>query len=123
MESNLRENLKNRLMNGEFSCKKELTLSIISGKWKSAIVYHLGHDGTLRYGELKRRLDPSVSHRVLTKQLRELEQDGIIARKTYPTVPPRVDYFVTDMGLTLLPLLNELLDWGEAHIDFYRKML
>jgi len=123
MERTLRDHLKTRFTHGEFTCKKELTLSIISGKWKSAIVYYLGHQGTLRYGELKKYLDVSVSHRVLTKQLRELEQDGIIARETYPTVPPRVEYSITPLGLTLLPLIEQLLDWGEAHIEYYRELL
>ena len=79
------------LSNKTFNCEKELTLSIISGKWKLPIMWHLGKEGTKRYGELK-SLIPGITQRMLVSQLRELEEDLIVQRKVYPVVPPKVEY-------------------------------
>ena len=95
-------------------CAVEATLSLIDGKWKGVILYHL-LEGTLRFGELRRRM-PNVTQRMLTNQLRELEEDGLIARKIYAQVPPRVDYSMTERGRSLQPVITALKSWGDANI-------
>ena len=117
----LREYLNKRLLNGEFNCEKELTLSIISGKWKIVILWHLGHEGAHRFGELF-RLFKNISNRILTKQLRELEQDGIIERHIYDENPPRVEYFMTERGMTLLPIVDAMFDWGKKNMTYYADL-
>ena len=117
----LREYLLRRLLNGEFNCEKELTLSIISGKWKIVILWHLGHEGSHRFGELF-RLFKNISNRILTKQLRELELDDIIDRIDYQENPPRVEYSMTRRGMTLLPLVDAMFDWGKKNMVYYAGM-
>lgn len=95
-------------------CPVELALELIGGKWKGVILYHL-LDGTRRFNEL-RRMMPAVTQRMLTLQLRELEEHGVIARTVYPEVPPRVEYALTDFGRTLQPVLAGLRDWGLAYM-------
>ena len=117
----LRAYLKRRLLNGEFNCEKELTLSIISGKWKIVILWHLGHEGPHRFGELF-RLFKNISNRILTKQLRELEQDNIITRNVFDENPPRVEYLMTARGMTMLPIVDAMFDWGKENMSFYAKL-
>lgn len=95
-------------------CMVEATLSLIDGKWKGVVLYHL-LDGTLRFNELRRRL-PNVTQRMLTNQLRELETDGLIARKVYAQVPPKVEYSLTTLGRSLQPVMAALKAWGDANI-------
>lgn len=117
----LREDLQKRLLNGEFNCEKELTVSIVSGKWKIVILWHLGHEGPHRFGELF-RLFKNISNRILTKQLRELEQDGIIERRIYDEVPPKVEYLMTERGMTLLPIVDAMFDWGRVNMSYYAML-
>ncbi|MBX9768370.1 MAG: helix-turn-helix transcriptional regulator [Bdellovibrionales bacterium] len=91
-------------------CPVEATLDVIGGKWKGVILYHLLGD-TIRFGEL-RRIVPDVTQRVLTKQLRELEAVGIVHRKVYAEVPPKVEYSLTPLGKTLSPIIKAMRDWG-----------
>ncbi|MFN8924429.1 MAG: winged helix-turn-helix transcriptional regulator [Rhodospirillales bacterium] len=86
---------------------------MIGGKWKALILYHL-RDGPRRFGEL-RRLIPAVTQRMITQHLRELEADGIIHREVFAVVPPRVDYSLTGTGRSLIPILEAMAAWGEAH--------
>lgn len=95
-------------------CPVEAALERIGGKWKGVALYHL-LEGTKRYNELKRDVG-SVTQRMLTKQLRELERDGLIVRKVYPVVPPRVEYSLSEKGRTLEPILLALRDWGMSHV-------
>jgi DNA-binding HxlR family transcriptional regulator len=95
-------------------CVVEATLALIDGKWKGVVLYHL-LDGTLRFGEIRRRL-PDVTQRMLTNQLRELEEDGLISRKIYAQVPPRVEYSLTERGRSLEPVISALRSWGDANI-------
>jgi DNA-binding HxlR family transcriptional regulator len=118
----LRYEIERRLRNHEFTCEKELTMSIISGKYKIVIIWHLGNEGPHRYGELF-KLFPGISDRILTKQLRDLEQDGIISRKVYPVVPPKVEYLLTDLGKTILPIVNEMWRWGKENMQYYYEKL
>lgn len=100
---------------GQYSCPVEATADIIGGKWKTVILYYL-FQGPKRFNEL-RRLLPLVTQRMLTRQLRELEQDGIVHRKIYQEVPPRVEYSLTSFGTSLGPIIVHMRDWGEGYMD------
>lgn len=89
------------------------TLSLISGKWKMVILYLLAENGIIRFNEL-RRLIGAVAFKTLSAQLKELESDGLILRKEYPQVPPRVEYSLSEKGKTLIPVLEAMCDWGAA---------
>ena len=93
----------------------DATLAVIGGKWKPLIIYEL-NDETLRFSQLLDRLQPRVTQRMLTKQLRQMEEDGLIIRKVYTQVPPKVEYSLTDMGKSLLPILDQLCAWGSEHM-------
>jgi len=86
---------------------------VIGGKWKSVILWHLKRGGR-RSGELQ-RLIPGITRKMLTQQLRELERDGVVSRKVFGVVPPKVEYSLSEYGRTLRPLLEELCDWGKRH--------
>jgi DNA-binding HxlR family transcriptional regulator len=95
------------------TCPITATLTIIGGKWKPIIIWHL-RESCLRFGELQRMI-PGVTQKMLTQQLRELESDGIVHREIYPVIPPKVEYSLTQSGRTLLPILLEMARWGKAH--------
>ncbi len=90
----------------------ELALSILGGKWKMPILWRL-KDRVMRYAELKRSIG-RVTHKVLAEQLHELERDGLISRTVYASVPPKVEYCLTDKGRTAVPLIERLREWGMA---------
>lgn len=90
--------------------KFETVVQMIGGKWKLRIVYMLAFHETLRYGELKRLLEP-ITYKMLTAQLKELEKDGLINRKEYHQIPPKVEYSMTEMGRDLQPIVRELYNW------------
>ena len=92
----------------------EATIAAVSGKWKILILWRLG-DRTRRYGELKRLL-PEITEKMLISQLRELERDGILQRKSYGELPPRVEYALTPHGQNLRPVLEAMCGWGQDHI-------
>ena len=94
-------------------CPVEAALELIGGKWKGVALFHL-IDGRKRFNELK-RLAGTVTQRTLTKQLRELEADGLISRTVHPVVPPKVEYALTEKGATLTPILHALRAWGLKH--------
>lgn len=95
-------------------CPVMTTLAVIGGKWKPAILWELQNHQVLRFGALKRFI-PDITQKMLTQQLRELEADGIVRRKIYPEVPPRVEYRLTEYGQTLRPILDEMAGWGLGH--------
>jgi DNA-binding HxlR family transcriptional regulator len=92
----------------------QATLNVLGGKWKLLILWHLKDTGK-RYSELK-RLIPEISEKMLIQQLRELEKDAIINRKTLSEMPPKVEYSFTDYGKTLIPVLQPLCEWGQEHL-------
>ncbi|MDS0525500.1 helix-turn-helix transcriptional regulator [Clostridium sp. SHJSY1] len=94
----------------------EYTLSIIGGKWKMRILYQLAHSHLLRFNELKRNI-PGITHKMLSAQLKELESDGIVIRKEYPQVPPKVEYFLSERGKSLMPVLDSMCCWGIKQKD------
>ncbi|WP_379156228.1 winged helix-turn-helix transcriptional regulator [Paenibacillus sp. sgz5001063] len=87
------------------------TMSIIGGKWKMVILYLLAERQPVRFNEMKRQLG-SITYKTLSSQLKELEADGMVKRREYPQVPPKVEYRLTDKAETLLPVLEQLCDWG-----------
>jgi DNA-binding HxlR family transcriptional regulator len=97
-------------MKDHFGCPVQATSNTIAGKWKVLIVWHLSF-GTRRFAEI-RDLLPGVSEKVLTAQLRELERDGIIRRLISDSIPPRVDYMLSDAGNELIPVMEAMCNWG-----------
>jgi len=97
----------------------ENTMRIIGGKWKPVILCHLKH-GKMRTGQLRRAI-PNITQKMLTQQLRELEDDGIVDRKVFNQIPPKVEYSLTDYGHSLNKILEELCVWGENDIDMRKE--
>jgi DNA-binding HxlR family transcriptional regulator len=91
----------------------QTTLNVIGGKWKPLILWNL-RENKLRFSELNRRID-GITQKMLTQQLRELEHDGLVSRKIYPEIPPKVEYAITPYGKTLQPVLKSMCAWGEKH--------
>ncbi|MET9487716.1 helix-turn-helix domain-containing protein [Nocardia sp. NPDC006630] len=98
-----------------YYCPVEVTVDLIGGKWKPVILAHL-KEGVRRYGEL-RRLMPSTSEKMLIQQLRELEAAGLVRRTVFGTVPPQVEYDLTEEGWSLVPVLTALYEWGEKRCE------
>ena len=90
------------------------TLSLISGKYKMTILYCLSEFNLVRYNELKRFIG-TISHKTLSLSLKELEADGLVSRKEYPQIPPKVEYSLSKRGQSLIPILDALCEWGEQH--------
>lgn len=105
--------MKRKNFNHGPACAVEVTLDFIDGKWKGVILFHL-QGGLRRFGEL-RRLMPGITQRMLTKQLRALEDDGLVTRTVYAEVPPRVEYALSEMGERLRPVIDALRTWGIEH--------
>ncbi len=101
-----------------FNCSMELTLDLIGGKWKPILIFHIGNLGVVRYGELD-RLIPSMSKRVLSRELRELEASNIIKREAFEEKVLRVEYSLTEAGIEVLPILNSLNEWGSRYNSKY----
>ncbi len=99
-----------------FQCPMELTMSIIGGKYKAIILWHL-IDNTLRYNEIQKFI-PKATPKMLSQQLKELESDGIINRKMYPVVPPKTEYSLTELGKSLIPIIQSLENWGDGYFKY-----
>ncbi len=96
-------------------CPVTFTMSKIGGKWKPIILFMISN-GINRFGILQRNID-GISKQMLTKQLREMETDGILNRVIYAEIPPRVEYFITELGFSLMPIIKSMKKWGEEHND------
>ena len=110
------EDRLNKISCSNYKCEIELTLEIISGKWKALILWNLGNYGIIRFNEFKRRI-PEITQKMLTQQLRDLENNKLISRKIYPQVPPMVEYSLTELGENLIPILEEMDKWGKNYIS------
>lgn len=99
----------------EYNCSVDVTLAVIGGKWKPAILWHL-KKRTLRFSELQRKF-PGTTRKMLTQQLRELESDGLIRREVFAQVPPKVEYSFTDMGRSICPVLDLMFRWGKQFAE------
>lgn len=116
----MQKQCKIKELNGKkYQCFFELTLKIFGGKWKPIILYQLSLEGIMRFGELRKSI-PDVTERMLTKQLRELEADGIIHRKVFRQVPPKVEYSLKSQGVSLIPILLQMREWG---VDYERALV
>lgn len=108
----------NKVSCSNYRCEIEVTLEIISGKWKALLMWNLGNEGVIRFNEF-RRLIPGITQKMLTQQLRALEEDGLINRKVYNQVPPMVEYSLTEEGQELIPILELMDGWGKKHVERY----
>ena len=99
------------VMTPRMNCAVDATMSVIEGRWKTVILCKLHNNGPMRFNQLMKEID-GVSPRILTKQLKEMESDGIISRVAYSEMPPRVEYSLTDKGRSLGPILKAMADWG-----------
>jgi DNA-binding HxlR family transcriptional regulator len=97
------------------NCPAEITLGVISGRWKFLILWHL-FQGTKRFSELLRGID-GITQKMLTQKLREMERDDVIHRRVYPQVPPKVEYSLTPLGQSLKSVLDSMCEWGIKHRD------
>jgi DNA-binding HxlR family transcriptional regulator len=100
-------------------CAVEAAIGLIDGKWKSVVLFHL-LEKTMRFNEIRRQL-PNVTPRMLTNQLRELEDDGLVERKVYAQVPPKVEYSLSPLGRSMEPILLALKAWGDANLDRFGR--
>ncbi len=98
----------------EISCPVTATMQVLGGKWKAILINAIYHTSPARFGELKRSVK-GITQSMLTQQLRELEEDGLISRKIYAEIPPRVEYTLTEFGLTLSPIMQSMAKWGEEY--------
>ncbi len=98
-----------------YICPVEAAMDVIGGKYKAQIVYEL-INGTRRYNEIQKAV-PQATPRMLAKQLKELEEDGVIKRVLYPVVPPKTEYSLTEVGKTLVPIVEALCKWGEHYFE------
>lgn len=105
----------------EATCEIEVAFEVIGGKWKPLIIWYLGEYGTLRFAQLQ-HLILDITHRILTKQLRELEEHGLVVRKVYPEVPVKVEYSLTEKGKEVLPILDMMCDWADKYDYFGYKI-
>lgn len=99
----------------KYSWPIEATLDVIGGKWKPLIIYHI-RDGPLRFSQIMKQAQPRITQRMLTKELREMERDGLVTRKVYAQIPPKVEYSLTEKGESLMPILDQLCEWGSKHM-------
>ena len=100
---------------GMAECPVRVTVKLIGGKYKSVILWNL-RLGTKRFSEIQ-ALVPEATGKMITKQLRELEADGLISRRVYPVVPPKTEYSLTELGLSLMPVIEHMCSWGISYMD------
>lgn len=103
--------MSENLITPRMNCAVDATMSVIEGRWKTVILCKLYMNGPMRFNQLMKEIG-GISPRILTKQLKEMESDGIIKRTSYPEISPRVEYSITEKGLSLGPILKAMADWG-----------
>lgn len=104
----------------DLDCPLRLTMSLIESKWKSCILDELRLCGNMRPSEIHKRL-PEAPPRVLDIQLKQMVEDGLVEKKIFPELPPRSEYSITDLGRSLLPIIDAMLEWGQEHFDLFKK--
>ena len=104
----------------DLDCPLRLTMSLIESKWKSCIIDELREGKPLRPSDIHKRL-PEAAPRVLDIQLKEMVADGLIEKNIFPELPPRSEYKITELGLSLLPIIDSMLKWGEEHMDLFER--
>lgn len=109
----------NKVSCSNYRCEIEVTLEILSGKWKSLIIWNLNLHKSIRYNEF-RRLIPEITQKMLSQQLKDLEQNGLVNRTVYHEVPPMVEYSLTKMGEELIPILTAMDKWGKSFVDEFK---
>ncbi len=103
-----------------YQCEIELTLEILSGKWKALIIWNLHLHGIIRYNAFSKYI-PHITQKMLTQQLKELEKYGIVTRTVYPTVPPTVEYQLSELGQELIPIMSAMDQWGKKYVRIYQQ--
>ena len=106
--------MKDGIVTTDGNCPVTPLLIMLQGRWKSQLMYEMCIHNTVRFGQLKKEL-PGITNTMLTKALRELEEDGLISRKQYNEIPPHVEYSLTEMGRDLLPVFYAIMNWGFQH--------
>lgn len=106
----------NKVSCNNYRCEIEVTLEILSGKWKALIIWNLNLYKSIRYNEF-RRLIPEITQKMLSQQLKDLEKNGLVNRLVYHEVPPMVEYSLTEMGEGLIPILESMDRWGKSFVD------
>ncbi len=112
------EDRLNKVSCSNYRCEIEVTLEILSGKWKSLILWNLSNNENIRFNEFK-RLIPEITHKMLSQQLNDLIKNGLIEKTIYPQVPPMVEYYLTPLGKELTPILKAMDKWGKNFVDNY----
>lgn len=110
---------ENKVSCSNYQCEIELTLEVLSGKWKALIIWNLHLHEVIRYNEF-RKLIPAITQKMLTQQLKELEKYTIISRTVHPTVPPTVEYRLTENGQELIPIMEAMDKWGKKYVKQYQ---
>ncbi len=108
------DKMEEKIVFDEYTCPITATMKVLGGKWKPILINAIYFTAPARFGELKRSVN-GITQSMLTQQLRELEEDGIISRKIYAEIPPRVEYTLTEFGLTLSPILQSMAKWGKEY--------
>ncbi|MEL6562272.1 MAG: helix-turn-helix domain-containing protein [Bacteroidota bacterium] len=112
---------KYRMINQDFHCALDVTMHFIGGKWKVIVIWYL-RNGKKRFGELKSCI-PDITDKMLSIQLKALEEDGLISRKVYAEVPPRVEYELTEEGTSLLPIVESIAKWGRTKAEKVGRLI
>lgn len=110
----------NKISCKNYQCEIEVTLEILSGKWKSLLIWELHLKGVIRYNEFRRIL-PKITQKMLTQQLRELVKYKIVEKKVYPSVPPMVEYSLSELGKGLIPIMTAMDVWGKNYVLVYEN--
>ncbi len=101
----------------EFRCYFQLAMMVIGGKWKPKVLFHLGKNDVVRFGALRRTVF-GISEKMLIQSLKELEKDGLVNRKVYRQVPPKVEYSLTEIGRSFVPVLDAMFNWGQSYASY-----
>ena len=103
--------------NIEFRCYFQLAMMVIGGKWKPKVLFHLAQQAPIRFGALRQTID-GITEKMLIQSLKELERDGVVKRKVYSQVPPKVEYSLTELGQTFVPVMNAMFEWGKSYASY-----